>query len=210
MLGAVTLAAFAMTGAACSSEQPSVSASLGGDGGASSHEAASGGELSTGSDAGIDADGASDDGGAVDGGTCLGDSPPGDGDAGTCPASGPCSEPCGHILTNYKGGVARAALECIAALPSCENAADVVPCVDLALARACLDPTASAYCMPLVTACDPNAGDAGSMISQSGCELFANGLSSAGRSAFRACIDGKIAQSTCPTEVGLCADEIRQ
>lgn len=208
LLAAVTFAAFATMGVGCSSERPSA-ASLDGDGGAT-REAGSGGDLSKDAeDPDADVDAASDGGDAGDGGTCLGDAPP-DGGVGTCPASGPCSEPCGRILANYKGGVARAAVDCIVALPSCENAAVVVPCVDRALARACPEPTAPTYCSPLVTACDPNAGDAGSMISQAGCELFANGLSSAGRSAFEACIEDKIAQSTCPTEVGLCADEIRQ
>ena len=193
--------------AACASDRPAAGNSDGrGDGGA----------IVVGDAARLDEDGGGLDG-SVDGsanhgeaGACLGDAPPA-ADAGVaCSASGPCSEACQRITSSYKAAVARAAIECIAALPSCEVTADVVPCVDQALQRACPDPTSAGFCAPLVTACDPNAGDAGSAISLAGCELFANGLSSAGRTTFAACIEDKINQGTCPAEIASCADSIRQ
>ena len=163
------------------------------------------------SDASGDASGdASADAPAKD---CLDDkvSPTDGGDAGTvCPSSGPCSAACARILDRYKAGVAQAAAACILALPSCGSSAEVVPCVDRALARACPDPTSPSYCAPLVTPCDSDAGGFGSMISEHGCESFANGLAGTGRQVFAACIRSKIDAGTCATEVGSCADDIRQ
>lgn len=192
--------------AACASENPPVSGSTSTSG--TRNDAGASPSTSAPPTGGSDGSAPTDGGDAGDGGTCLGDAP--DGGAAVCPSAGPCGEPCARILVHYKGAVARAAVECIGTLPSCENAADVIPCVDQALARACPDSTAPSFCGPLVTTCDPEAGDAGTMISQQGCELFANGLSSAGRAVLQACFEEKIAAGTCPTEVGACADEIRR
>jgi len=127
-----------------------------------------------------------------------------------CPKTGPCAAACERLVPRYKAGVATAAATCIANLRSCTSAAEVLPCVDLALGRACADPTATPYCTPLVTACDPNAGGVGSVISQDGCVSFASGMSPSGRAAFASCIQSKIASGTCAKDVGSCADEIRQ
>ena len=102
------------------------------------------------------------------------------------------------------------AIDCVLALPSCDNANDVRLCVDRAMARACDDPTANTYCASFVTACDPNAGKPGSSISQDGCVILSNGLAATGHADFKTCIDAKIAAGTCPLGVVDCADEIRQ
>lgn len=207
-IGATAVVAAALAVEACSSDKPLVAAEdgHGPDGGqAAVTDAAS----LDGAEAGPGVRDASEP--DVEAGICLDETPSSvDGGGAVCPMAGPCSEPCLHIASNYKAGVAHAAVECIASLASCEVAADTIPCVDQALARACADPSAAGYCGPLVVACDPNAGDAGSSISQGGCEMFANGLSTAGRAAFKACMDDKIAQGSCAADVGECADLIRQ
>jgi hypothetical protein len=155
-------------------------------------------------DAGRDAD-------AGDASACLDERLDGGPEPSTkCPKTGPCAVACERLVPRYKAGVATAAATCIANLRSCTSAPEVLPCVDLALGRACADPTAAPYCTPLVTACDPNAGGVGSIISQSGCESFAIGMSASGRAAFASCIQSKIASGTCAKDVGSCADEVRQ
>ncbi|MBX3261163.1 MAG: hypothetical protein KIS78_19305 [Labilithrix sp.] len=169
-------------------------------------------------------DDASDDAGAEDAGApdappdagdaaCLGDDLEPD-DAGTkaidCPETGPCSEACARVVSHYRPGVAQYAARCAAALPSCESPFDMIPCVDQAVARACSEPTSSAYCKALVSACDPDAGGPMSGISEQGCVMLANGLGAAGRATFKACLDDKIASGTCAQEVVACADEIRR
>jgi hypothetical protein len=140
---------------------------------------------------------------------CLGDELVDGGNGIVCPSTGSCSSACGHIVDRYKAGVAQAALKCILALPSCGAAADVIACVDKALSSACSDTTSAGFCSPLVLACDPAAGDNGSAISQEGCELFANGLSGAGRTFFQSCIQDKITAGTCPTDIVGCANDVR-
>jgi hypothetical protein len=175
---------------------------------------------------GVPADGSSD-AVASDATSALGDASPmhdagdADADAPEClddelaPESGPvvcpsnaCNSACNRIAGHYRGGVGQAIVACIDALSPCTESALVVPCTDQALARACSDPTSTGYCAPLVAACDPR--DAGGMITLEGCKTFANGLSASGRSTFAACIEAKIDAGNCATEVGACADEIRQ
>ncbi|MBX3200955.1 MAG: hypothetical protein KF894_22640 [Labilithrix sp.] len=127
-----------------------------------------------------------------------------------CPTTGPCAEACDRVVARYRPGVAQVAARCVAALPSCESPLDVIPCVDQAVASACADPSSTAYCKPLVSACDPDAGGPMSAISEQGCVMLANGLSDAGRAAFKSCLDDKIASGTCAMEVIECADEIRR
>ena len=175
-------------------------------------DASASGFVEAAADGGKDAE-TDTDADVADATSCLGeDLVPGEpADGGiVCPSSGPCSTACSRLAAHYKAGVAQAAASCIMALPSCTDALDVVPCVDKALADACSDPTSPNYCAPLVTACDPDAGGFGSIITQEGCESFANGLSDAGRAVFAACIQDKISSGTCAVEVGSCGDEIRQ
>lgn len=215
LLGAaVLLMDVAVSLAACSSRQPPPAASEAQDAGSPrSDGAADASALDDANAADAEADAEADaaaDGPAND---CLGDTltPVDGGDASiVCPSSGACSAACGRIVDRYKAGVAQAAVDCILALPSCTSSADVAPCVDSALTRACLDPTSPGYCAPLVTPCDSDAGQVGSMITEHRCEWFANGLADAGRTALATCIHDKITAGTCAAEVGACADEIRQ
>jgi hypothetical protein len=190
--------------AACSST-PSPFASSPVDGGVlgdgSSDDAAS--------DAALALDGAPLLNDAADAGVtpCLGDDlAPGSGPV-VCPANA-CTPSCERVLDHYRAGVAKAIVTCIDGLSPCTEPAQVVPCTDQALARACSEPSSVAYCKALVGACDP--ADAGGMITLEGCRVFANGLSASGRSAFAACIGAKIDAGNCAMEVGSCADDIRQ
>jgi hypothetical protein len=136
----------------------------------------------------------------IDGGT-----PPTD-----CSQSPTCAAHCTNIRDHYKLGVAQTAIACLAKLPNCNTLSDVHACVDLAIGNACPDTAAVTFCTPLVPACDPNAGKSGSNIDEAGCELFANGMSSAGRTAFNNCLQTKISAGTCPVEVLDCTAKIRE
>ena len=169
-------------------------------------------------DGGADADAALDastDGPMfTDDGSCLNDQPSPKLDAGdaapTCPASGSCATYCTDIVSYYKLGVAQAAAACILALPDCSDLVRVNTCVDQAVDQSCKDTSSPGYCMPLVTSCDPNAGKMGSLIDEPGCESIANGLSTSGRSTFATCIQNKIEMGTCPNDVRLCTDKLRE
>lgn len=214
LLGAVATISLDLVMMGCSSDRPPAG------GGATNTDAAVTPDATQPRDAGQDADGSSD---AADGqvvsGPCLDDNPaPTDGgtDGGAdgsaapvCPP-GPCSVICANIVAHYKLGVAQVAVACLLDLPSCAVPTDVFACVDMALGMACADPTSTGYCTPLVKACDPNAGGPGANIDQAGCESFAHGMSSSGRSAFAGCLQSKIDGGTCPAEVVVCADDIRQ
>lgn len=203
---------------ACSSERPEAS------GGTTRGPDGSTGDGAVLADSGSDGDGGADAAGDgprfSDDGACLDDKPAptidggfkGGDEAGVpvCPTTGTCASYCDDVVAHYKLGVAQVAVTCILALPSCSNLLDVNLCVDTALGESCKDTTSSGYCTPLVKACDPNAGGAGSLIDELGCESFANGLSASGRSAFSTCIQSKIEAGTCPNDVRLCTDQIRQ
>ena len=150
----------------------------------------------------------------TDDGSCLNDEPAPKLDAGsappTCPSTGGCATYCSDVVAKYKLGVAQVAAKCILALGDCAELSDVGDCVDTAVDMSCKDTTSPAYCMPLVTSCDPNAGKMGSLIDEPGCEMIANGLSASGRSTFSACIESKIEMGTCPNDVHLCTDQLRQ
>lgn len=155
-----------------------------------------------------------------DDGACLDDKPAptidggfkGGNEAGVpiCPTTGTCATYCDDIVSHYKLGLAQVAVTCILQLPSCSNVIDVNLCVDNALGASCKDTSSSGYCTPLVKPCDPNAGAPGSLIDEPGCESFANGLSPSGRSSLSTCIQSKIEAGTCPSDVHLCTDQIRQ
>lgn len=132
-----------------------------------------------------------------------------DGGVGPTSCGGACSAQCDRVKNRYKLGVAQVAIDCIAKLTTCD-ALGVRRCIDLASGRACKDAPTTAYCTPLVTGCDPNAGQAGSNIDQAGCELIANALTQAGRGELSQCIQGKITAGTCAAEVGACANQIRE
>ena len=76
------------------------------------------------------------------------------------------------------------------ALPTCENAdAENSNCVQIALGKACADPSAGTYCTPIVEGCLGDAGDAGTSALDLGlCTDLATGLNSKGRGAFTTCV----------------------
>lgn len=138
----------------------------------------------------------------ADSGSCLGD----DGDPPNCDsltATG-CSSVCATYANRYKNAIARDVHACLMTLPTCEgNAMERAACVDAALGKACADPSAEAFCAPLVAACQGDAGadagsdagtDAGSdagpppTFSQSGCETLVRGLTATGRRQFTSCV----------------------
>jgi hypothetical protein len=157
-------------------------------------------------DSGATDDAATSDGSAdasADAATaCLGDTAPevatDGGDAGDCAATS-CATACTSYATNFKPGIAAAASACLLTLPTCESA-DLTPCLDPALAKACTDATATTLCAQLVTGCNgdagsdagaTDAGDAGTTaatFNQASCEALVNGLSATGRTAFTSCI----------------------
>ena len=207
---------------ACSSEKPPASGgggAAGGGNGPTTHGnlADSSGDQDSGADA---ADAADDRPRISDEGSCLDDKPAptvdggfkGGNEAGVpiCPTTGTCVTYCDDIVAHYKLGIAQVAVTCLLKLPSCSNLVDVNLCVDKALGESCKDTTSPGYCASLVKPCDPNAGQLGSLIDEPGCESIANGLNASGRSTFSMCIQSKIAAGTCPNEVRLCTDQIRQ
>ncbi|HSO38718.1 MAG TPA: hypothetical protein VLT33_39585 [Labilithrix sp.] len=142
---------------------------------------------------GVDSGGAADDGGADayytdggDGGACLDDT----GETPTCAAvNASCTAACQHYLPNYKKGVARSIIGCIAALPTCEGVdaqAEVSNCVQIALGKACADNTATDFCTPISESCGADAGKAA--LDLQVCTDVATGLNSSGRAAFTTCI----------------------
>jgi len=209
LFGAITALAFDAALLGCSSDKPKAASVTPTD-----RDAEPNADATPSKDGGRDANDAADApvDPVIDAGPCLDDKPaPTDGGAApVCPTSGTCSAICDRIVDHYKLGVAQVAVTCILKLSSCSIPTDVMACVDGALGRACVDSTSKGYCTPLVKACDPNAGGPGSSIDEAGCESFANGFSSSGRTAFATCLQSKIDVGTCPTEVVACADEIRQ
>lgn len=215
LLGVVATISIDLAMIGCSSDKPPA-----GSGTTGTDAAPSTSDANTSKDGAQDADGSSDaaDEQFVFTG-CLDDKPAPDGgtEAGVdasappvCPSSGDCSAICAHIVDHYKLGVAQVAVSCLLKLPSCASKFDVFVCVDSATGIACADPTSKGYCTPLVTACDPNAGGAGSLIDEVGCELVARSLSSSGRSALATCFQSKTDAGTCPADVLMCTDDIRQ
>lgn len=215
LLGVVATLSIDLAMIGCSSDKPPA-----GSGTTGTDAALSPIDATSSRDGGKDADGSSDatDEEFVFTG-CLDDKPAPDAgvDSGVdasappvCPTSGDCSAVCDHIVDHYKLGVAQVAVSCLLKLPSCASKFDVFVCVDSATGIACKDPTSKAFCTPLVTACDPNAGGPGSNIDEGGCELVASSLSSSGRSALASCIQSKTDAGTCPADVLVCTDDIRQ
>lgn len=222
LLVAITTLSLDLAIVGCSSDKPAASggsttgldgSASGGDG--SKLDGSGEGDGSSSGDAGGDSQAEED---ANNGFVCLDDKSVGAdggaaGDGGGLPVScsnGSCAAHCDSIHDHYKLGVAQHAIQCISKLANCDSLVLVRNCVDDAISRACKDSTSPGYCMPLVTACDPNAGMPNSTIDEQGCEIFANAFSSAGRTAFSTCLQAKITAGTCPAENGTCADQIRQ
>lgn len=138
---------------------------------------------------------------------CVGDDPVKK-DGGTlpssCPGSATCSARCTKIAKNFRVGLAQTAIDCFTSLPSCDDTPKVFRCISTMLSVACTDPTATDFCKPLVTACDPNAGTGSGSVDIGGCASLVTALSADGRATFKTCMEDKIAAGTCPEQVGDC------
>lgn len=144
------------------------------------------------------------DGYAPDGGACLDDT----GAAPSC-AGAPtdCATACAHYLTNYTNGVGRAIADCIVKLPTCESATtQISACVQGALALACPDPTAEAFCEPISTSCGTDAGVAA--FDKTECSDLAKGLNATGRTALSSCVTEGMAAGYCKPNPSTCLDTI--
>jgi hypothetical protein len=89
----------------------------------------------------------------------------------------------------FKPKVAKAAVDCLAALPTCEGTTEVFACGFSALEGACPDSDVDTYCAGLVAICaDPDAGaDAGST-DLADCKKYASGLNLDGRTRLTAVV----------------------
>jgi hypothetical protein len=146
----------------------------------------------------------------VDGG-CLRDQPLADGGGVDACAPGPCRQTCENLQARYRPGVAAEAVACIGRLAACRSTDDVTACVDRAIARACTDPGATAYCDPLVQGCGPaDSFEDASAIDPKACIDFGSALTDAGRGIFASCIQAAIRAGTCAYTVVQCADSIRR
>lgn len=88
----------------------------------------------------------------------------------------------------FKPKVAKAAVDCLAALPTCEGTTEVFACGYSALEGACPDPEVATFCAGLVAICsDPEAGaDAGTDLED--CKKYASGLNLDGRNRLQALV----------------------
>jgi hypothetical protein len=88
----------------------------------------------------------------------------------------------------FKPKVAKAAVDCLAALPTCEGTTEVFACGYSALEGACPDPEVATFCASLVAICtDPEAGaDAGTALED--CKKYASGLNLDGRNRLQALV----------------------
>lgn len=192
--GVGTSASSSSSGSQSSTSGSSSSSSGGaGDGGSSSSSSSAGGPVDSGADTGPTFQCAGDTPKTADGGaplptSCLGT---------------PCADACTKAAQNYRVGVAQAAVACLSKLATCSGAS-VLNCNVAAMDATCSDPTAKTFCTPLVSACDPSAGQPGSIITQEDCERFASALGAAGRATFRTCLETKTSAGTCALEADLC------
>jgi hypothetical protein len=87
----------------------------------------------------------------------------------------------------FKPKVAKAAVDCLAALPTCEGTTEVFACGYSALEGACPDPEVATFCASLVAIC---AGDAGAETGTDleDCKKYASGLNLDGRNRLQALV----------------------
>jgi hypothetical protein len=178
-------------------------------------ESSSGGPSATNDDGGgatADASGASSatDGSATDasdaeaGAACIGDH----GAEPDCAAS-KCPAECETIKTRFKKDVANQILGCMEMYPSCESNTSCIierGADDPDAGRAiCDDPTAAAFCQPLVDSCNVNDGEE---ITQESCVAMAKILTASGRDEFTSCITEGMA-GYCTYGSSWCLDAMR-
>lgn len=122
-----------------------------------------------------------------------------------------CQAGCERIVQRYRAGVALDVVRCLR--EECAGPADIVPCVDRAVALACPAADRAAFCSPLTSACVDEAGDAAAALAtfpQEGCERYASALTADGRATLSACITSVVPAGGCPAGAAGCADRIRQ
>lgn len=181
------------TSSTSGSSSSSSSSGSGGDGGSSSSSSSAGGPVDSGADTGPTFLCAADTPKTTDAGAALPTS---------CPGT-PCADTCTKAAQNYRVGVAQTAIACLSKLGTCSGA-PVINCNVAAIDATCADPTAKTFCTSLVSACDPNAGQPGSVITEEDCERFVSALSATGRTTFRTCLETKTSAGTCAVEADQC------
>ncbi len=187
LAGGTSLAATAIGG--CTVNNTNVN----GDGGTTQDGSVSDGTTGD----GATGDSATSDSSNNDGGTCddttgsapdcaaLADAGAGDG-GGTCVDNAAFVAACPVWAANLKPGVARKAVNCAVALPSCESGAGLDTCLSDALNQSCADTTADAVCMSIAATCaDAGVMDAG--VSPMTCDRYVSGLNAAGRTELTQC-----------------------
>ena len=97
-----------------------------------------------------------------------------------------CTVQCDSVSRHLKHQVAVKAAGCIDmnmnVSPTCEGGSPA--CVEAALASACDDPTAAAFCADFVPKCeDAGAAADGGVFTQADCVTFVRGLNAGGRDA---------------------------
>jgi hypothetical protein len=109
-------------------------------------------------------------------------------DGGTTCASGSAfPAACAAWVSQLKPGVARNAVNCAVALPSCESGAGLGDCLSTALNMSCADPSANAVCASIASTCGDGGVDAG--ISTMQCDTYVSGMNQTGRDAITNCIN---------------------
>jgi hypothetical protein len=147
-------------------------------------------------DSGSNTDGGSNkDGG--DGGTtvaCLDDKSPAAQPA--CPGAGECQDACDTFATDYKKGLSADIRKCLT-VAICQTS--TATCADKALAKACVDATATTFCTPLVAGC--KGSNPADTITQASCEALAKGLTAAGRDVLKTCFENEAVCGDCPAQM---------
>jgi len=124
-------------------------------------------------------------------------------DAGGCTLDG--LPACTQIPANFKPRAAKAAIDCLLKLPTCEGTTTdpVWDCAIKGLEAACPDSTVEAYCTTLAASCPAaDAGadggaDAGSTLDlKAECKKLAGGLNDTGRTRLKALV---VAEGGCDT-----------
>lgn len=126
------------------------------------------------------------------------------GDAGVPDGSTSCTSntsfgpACTAFGANLKPRVAKRAIDCAVALPSCESGAGLDTCLTSALAQACDDSTAATTCAAIASICADAGADAG--ISAAQCQQSLSGMTPAARALIQTCFT----EGACATDLAGC------
>jgi hypothetical protein len=181
-------------GAGCTINNTNLPADGGTQDGSTGGDASSGdsstGDSSTG-------DSSTGDGGTAPDCNALGDA--GAGDGGTsCASNAAFGAACTAFGANLKPRVAKRAVDCAVALPSCESGAGLDTCLSSALAQACSDTTAATTCAAIASICGDAGADAG--ISATQCQQLLSGMTPTARAAIQTCFT----EGACATDLAGC------